>query len=223
VSAEVVRRVVIRAALAAALILLVSSVSAAADTVSFSTPCNPATAEVTVDSVSPINGAPLFLPNGVAWVDYFGIPVAFSPFTLQPIPGTKPLLWVADWAFPNPSSLLAGQYTLHVLLQGNPAAFGLPLALFVFITLSDTATINPSLPYGCTPTAIATSALAARAETRPPVSVLARRVRALRRTSGSWFGRSFAPRSNYPRARLCGQTVCVQLRAGERWKPVTGG
>jgi hypothetical protein len=215
---------VTRAALAAALILLVSSVSADADTVSFSTPCNPATAEVTVDSVSPINGDPLFLPNGVAWVDYFGIPVAFSPFTLQPIMGTRPLLWVFQWAFPSPSSLLAGQYTLHVLLQGNPAAWGFPLALFVFTTLSATATINPSLPYGCTPTAAAASASAARAVTRmPSASVLARRVRALRRTSGSWFGRSFAPRPNYPRARLCGRTVCVQLRAGERWKPVTNG
>ena len=240
-SAEVVRRVVRRAALAATLVLLVSSAPAAADlfflafvpgvtTGPVHTTCNPSEA---IDEVPQLilggrpSGVPIFV-DGVAWVDYFGIPVAFSPpFTVYSLDGflsgTTGEIG-AVWPWPNPALLLPGQYTMHVLLQGNPAALGFFLAPFVFTTDSAMATINPSLPPGCTPTAAAASASAARAATfMPSGSALASRVRAVRRTSGEWFGRSFAPRSTYPRARLCGRAVCVQLRAGERWKPVTNG
>jgi hypothetical protein len=228
-----------RAVLAATLVLLVGSAPAAADLFFLAfvpgvtpvhTTCNPSEAIEEVPQLiipgSRASGVPIFV-DGVAWVDYFGIPVAFSPpFTVYSLDGflsgTTGEIG-AVWPWPNPSSLLPGQYTMHVLLQGNPAALGF-LAPFVFTTDSATATINPSLPPGCTPTAAAASASAVGAATRKPSgSVLARRARALRGASVDWFGRSLAPGSAYPRVRVCGQTVCVRLRAGEGWKPITNG
>ena len=97
---------------------------------------------------------------------------------------------------------------MHVLLQGNGEFIS--ILAFVFSTVSDTAIIAPGLNPDCSPIA----ASASRAATRKPSErVLARRVRAARRDSDRWFGRPLGPRANYPKARFCGRTICVQRSA----------
>jgi hypothetical protein len=214
----VIGRLARRAALAATLISLVGSAPAAADIDQYGNSlffggvegapvhCNPSRAFLSVAQT--LAFTPLFA-EGVLWVDYFGVPVAVSqPFALYSVPIRK---FGAILNMPSPSSLLPGQITLHVLLQGN-GAFDPPL-YFLFTTVSDTATIDPSLPFGCTPTAISASASASG-------SVLARRQRAVRRASSKWFRDSLAPPTKYPKARLCGRTVCIQLRPGAVWKAI---
>lgn len=219
-----IRRLVTRAALAATVVFLVASAPAAADVdqygdslvffdaQGFVAPCNPSYARLGVpDYSTPI---PLFA-SGVAWVDYFGIPVFVSPplELTQLDRGT----YGAIWPVPSPSQVVPGQYTLHVLLQGNGLAY-FPL-YFLFTTLSATATIDSALNTDCTPIAAASATVAAAR--KPSRRVLARLVRVARRDSARWFGRSLGPRARYPKARFCGRTVCVKLRPDARWKPVT--
>jgi hypothetical protein len=221
-SRSAIRRLATHAALAATVVSLVASAPAAADTDQYGNrlefldaqfqpvPCNPSYVGLAIVALS---GRDFMFPlfrNAVAWVDYFGIPVFVSP----PFGATTGNLPV-----PGPSEIPPGQYSLHVLLQGN-APFPSSL-FFVFTTVSDTSIIAPGLNPDCTPTSTATAASAGRAVTRKPArSVLARRVKAMRRDSGEWFERSVGPRANYPKARFCGQTICVQRRAGAAWKPV---
>lgn len=207
-----------RAALAATLLLLVGSAPAAAQYVGFSTPCNPSYAYVVEnrDRNFPVE---LYL-NGIAWVDYFGFPVAVSsPFRLIDDPHFYSGRAV-EWPVPSPASVLPGQYTLHALLQGNGELS--PLLYFFFTTVSGTTKIDPTLNTDCSPIAAAPSASAARVAVRQPsAATLARGVRALRRDSANWFGRSRKHHPTYPKARICGRTVCIQPRAGAAWKPVT--
>jgi hypothetical protein len=230
-----------RAALAATLLFLVGSAPAAADTDQYqnelffraasgaAAPCNPATASLLVSNLVP--GAPpsfLAVPvfsSGVAWVDYFGIPIFVSqPFTVThlPVGGYSPLYGVV-WPVPSPSESPPGQYTLHALLQGNGQALGpasWPL-YFVFSTVSDTAIIAPGLNSDCTPitTATASSTLRAAADNPAPRVVLGR-AQAMRRASAKWFGRSPRHHATYPKARICGRTICIQPRPGAAWEPM---
>ena len=202
------------AALAAA-VAFVAAAPAAADrdpygnSLFFSpTACNPAEALLSVAVLQPtVAPVPVFL-NGVAWVDYYGVPVAVLPaFRVRSdviIRG-----WGFKWPWPNPSALPPGRYTVHTLLQGNPTLGGL-LGL-VFTTVSATATVDPASGPGCTPTA------AAAAEPSP--RVLVRRVR---RAASRWGRASLGPRAAYPKARICGSSVCVKRSAGAAWAPLPG-
>jgi hypothetical protein len=226
--------------LAVTVVSLAASAPAAADTDQYGNrlefldaqfqpvPCNPSYARLRVSSVSlggRGGGLALFM-NAVAWADYFGIPVFVStPFRA----GTEDLPYAlengATWPVPSPAEMLPGQYTLHVLLQGNGEALSLysfPL-YFVFTTVTDTATIAPGLNTDCSPIAASTSASAARVSTHEPSwRVLARRVRALRRDADTWFGRSNSEsRTSHPKVRFCGHTICLQLRPGAAWKRLT--
>lgn len=181
-------------------------------------PCNPAQARL----VGLALGSPLFSP-GVAWVDYFGIPIAVSaPFRLQLVPSGRSPSYLASisWPVPSSSELPRGQYTLHVLLQGNSELFiSFPWLPFDFTTLAVTATIDPGLNSDCSPIAASTTASTTR---KPSRRVLARRVQAMRRDTDKWFDRSLGTRAKYPMGRFCGRTICVQRRAGAAWKPITG-
>jgi hypothetical protein len=238
-SRSAIRRLATRAALAATVVSLVASAPAAAATDQYGNsltlltlpvvdaPCNPFYAVLDVVPVPDYSpGAPLFL-NGVAWADYFGIPVAVSPpFRVTSLLGSG--RWGAIWPVPSSSPsvpgqavTLPGQYAFHVLLQGNGEIS--PPLYFVFSTVSDTAGIFPGLKSDCSPIEIPFPlASASRAAIRkPPQRVLARRVWAARRNSDKWFERSLGPRANYPKGRFCGRTICVQRRAGAAWKPIT--
>lgn len=231
-----------RAALAATLLFLVGSVPAAADTDQYrnelfflaasgaAAPCNPATASLFVSNLVP-GAPPSFLAvsvfsSGVAWVDYFGIPIFVSqPFTVTvlPVGGYSPLYGVV-WPVPSPSAIPPGLYSLHVLLQGNGQVLGpasWPL-YFVFSTVSDTAIIAPGLNSDCTPiaTATASSTLRAAADNPAPPRVVLGRAQAMRRASAKWFGRSPRHHATYPKARICGRTICIQPRSGAAWQPV---
>jgi hypothetical protein len=166
-----------RAALAATLVFLLASAPAYGQDLRFATsvfgptvPCNPSVAVLTLTGGgrSPI---PPLWAKGVAWVDYFGIPVAVSaPFSLPP-PDPDGVVR-QTWEVPSASSVLPGRYTLHVLLQGSPAFWG-PLAYLAYTTESATATIDPRLNTDCSPISAPASAPA---------------LGATGRTSGQWFG-----------------------------------
>jgi hypothetical protein len=227
-----IRKLAIGAAIAATVVSLVAAAPAAADTdrygnrLEFETPCNPATAGV-VGLFGAQGGGGTLVPlfkNGLAWVDYFGIPVALSPFTAQLQTDRGGSRSFYSWPVPSASQVPRGEYTLHVLWQLNGDAFNplyAPFANFVFTTLSETTTIDPALNQDCTPIAAATSASASRAATRKPSRrVLARRVKALRRDSDIWLEGSLGATANYPKARFCGKTICVKRRADAAWEPV---
>jgi hypothetical protein len=223
-------RLTTRIALVATLACLLNVAPAAAgvdqfgDELAFNSTCNPSYAAFSVPGGSTQHN----VAAGVAWIDYFGIPFAVSPpFSIAPLfPSGSTSVYLN---IPDPSTLVPGQYTLHVLLQGDGAYSGWPY-YFLFTTVSDTATIDPSLPYFCLlPTFLPTvsAARAARAEraaraVRAPTAVIAaRRLRRQFGRSATWFGPSRARRPRYPKVRICGRSVCVQLRAGAAWKPVS--
>src|SRR5262249_50075553 len=114
----VLPRFVRRAALAATVLFLVASAPAAAhvdpygNSLGFSSPCNPTLAGVRVADLGGGRGSPPIFENGVAWVDYFGIPIAVSP----PFTVSDGLTHELVWQVPSPSSLPPGRYTLHALL-----------------------------------------------------------------------------------------------------------
>jgi hypothetical protein len=225
-----------RAALAATLVFLISSAPAGAASDQYGNElvfraasgadatCDPATASLFVSNLGtgplPALNVPLF-SSGVAWVDYFGIPIFVSqPFTVAALPvgGHSPVYGVV-WPVPSPSEIPPGQYTLHALLQGNGQSFW-PL-YFVYSTVSDTAIIAPGLNSDCTPLATATASRTLRAAAdKPAPHVVLGRVQAMRRASATWFGRSRGHHATYPKARICGRTICIQPRAGAAWKPV---
>ncbi|MGZ6840283.1 MAG: hypothetical protein ACXVHC_07510 [Frankiaceae bacterium] len=212
-----------RTTLVASLVVLLSSAPAHAnvdkyqDSLFFSSSCNPSSLTLGVPIMLGILPIDPFFATGLGWVDYFGIPVAVSqPFSLSDY---GPHVFGAVWQIPTPSSLVAGQYTVHVLLQGNGAVYGAPY-YFLFTTVSDTATIDPSLPYGCTTTPASESAAGVRATAAPSGRVLIRRVLAARHASARWFGRSLVSRPHYPKARLCGRTICIKMRVAAAWKRI---
>jgi len=172
--------------------------------------CNPSVALLIVRSVSYLGGPaiPSFV-KGVAWVDYFGIPVFVSP-SFRVVEIAYHSTWGEIWSMPSASETLPGRYTLHVLLTTPLLDF--PNPPFILSTVSATATIDPRLNPDCTP--IATSASASRATARKPSRhVLARRVNAMRRDWNTRFERPLGRSAMYPKARFCGTAICVQARA----------
>ena len=181
-------------------------------------PCNPAQAALGVFTLGLIDH-PVFSP-GVAWVDYFGIPIDVSqPFSIPRVQAGGYPSYGVVWPVPSPSDIPPGQYTLHVLLQGNGELFW--QLYFVLSTVSDTAIIAPGLNHDCTPMATATSSTPHAAVTKPAPRVLLQRMLAMRRDPARWFGRSRGRHPTYPKARICGTTICIQSRAGAAWKRVT--
>jgi hypothetical protein len=148
----------------------------------------------------------------VVWVEYFGIPV-MAPrgfdLTEREDRGVVAKTWVV------PSGLPPGPYTVRGIFLTGPHSYW-PAAL-----ISATARIAPSLNSDCSPKVAPTVASASQVTIRrPSQSVLAHRVRAARRAFGAWRADSPAAQAQYPRARLCGQTICIQGRPGGAWKPI---
>ncbi|UUY05900.1 hypothetical protein LRS13_10400 [Svornostia abyssi] len=210
-------RYVSRTIVAATLASLVVALPAQADSdryfnnLSFQpTPCNPSQAVLSVATGS-VFPSPSFV-NGVAWLDYYGLPIAVSP-PFRTEPGAIPRGRGVVWPWPSPPAIPPGRYTLHALLLGE-SVFG-P----VLTTVSATTTVGPSVNPDCTPAVAAATTFGVTAtEPLPPVPG---GVRPAPRDFGSWSSRSLGPRARYPKARICGSTVCVKRRAGAAWTPVT--
>lgn len=209
-------RLVHRAIVAAALASFIVAAPAQADSDRYGnnlffhpTPCNPSQAVLSVATGSVLS-SPSFV-HGVAWLDYYGFPVAVSP-PFRAEPGAIPRGSGVVWPWPSPPAIPAGTYTLHALLLGE-SVFG-P----VLTTVSATTTVGPWVNPDCTPAVDATTTFGATA-TEPPPPVPGG-VRAAQREFGGWSSRALGPRARYPKARICGSTVCVKRRAGAAWTAV---
>jgi hypothetical protein len=205
--------------LAAVAICLVGAAPASADTdgfgnsLSFDAGCNPSS--ITLDIPSGAN-APAEFTHAVSWVDYDGIPFVVSPpFSPYEYASGKLGAFVN---IPSPSSLPGGQYTWHVLLQG--AGESNPLLYFLFSTVADTASVISSEPYHCV---ILTARDSGSPVPKRAAAAPRRNLHQLTHASRRWFrrpgGDSFRGPS-YPRARICRQSVCVQLRPHGAWQRI---
>src|SRR3954451_4133151 len=154
------------------------------DSIGFSTPCNPASVAITSEQTGLSPGAlPRYL-HGLAWVDYFGIPVTkLPPLTFDYSPTGR--TFGAVLPVPSPSAIPRGRYTLHVLFYGR-SDFGRAQRLPLVTALSQSMTIDPGLNPDCSPITASITEPAAQAAT----SAASSRVRAIRRAARAWLASS---------------------------------
>lgn len=204
-------------ALAATIACLMAAAPAAANTDQYGNklaaqaPCNPPS--VTLDTPYSIY-QPVLFTRGIWWVDYYGIPYTISSFWLYNyVPGK----WGYRWNITYPPGFPAGIYNWHVLIQGNGNLN--PLLRLLLSALSDTASVNLQLGQPCS-VATARDISGTRPSTgRPTPAQIVRNVRWLTAHTGSILrGSDTGNHPPYPKARICGRKICVELAPHASWK-----
>src|SRR4051794_1040912 len=135
--------------------------------------CNPTRVDILSEQTYFSQAIPQYL-HGLAWVDYFGIPVAkLPPLTFEELNHS----WGILLPVPSPSAIPRGRYTLHVLFYGR-SDFARIHDFPVVTTVAESMTIDPGLNPDCSPI---TASI-----TQPATSAASSPARTIRRAARAW-------------------------------------